>query len=68
VERSGSGLVLDETSAAGVERVLARALDLYDGNQLREMGKKAKLLIEREFGWEEIARNFVAAIAAAGSN
>jgi glycosyltransferase involved in cell wall biosynthesis len=67
VERSGAGLVLDETSAAGVERVLARAHQLYDDNQLWEMGKKARALIEREFNWEENARNFVAAISAAGS-
>jgi glycosyltransferase involved in cell wall biosynthesis len=66
VERTGAGLVLDETSAAGVERVLSRALALYDGNQMREMGKNARLLIEREFSWEENARNFIAAIAATG--
>jgi glycosyltransferase involved in cell wall biosynthesis len=65
VERSGAGLVLDETSAAGVERALERVRQLYDNNQLEPMGENARLLIEKEFRWEENARAFVAAIQAA---
>jgi glycosyltransferase involved in cell wall biosynthesis len=66
VERSGAGLVLDETSAPGVTRALERVERLYDDGQLRQMGENARLLIEREFSWEENARSFVAAIAATG--
>jgi glycosyltransferase involved in cell wall biosynthesis len=64
VERSGAGLVLDETSAAGVTRALDRVQRLYDDNQLRQMGENARLLIEREFSWEGNARSFVATVAA----
>lgn len=67
VERSGSGLVLDETSAAGVERVLHRVQQLYDSNQLRRMGENARRLIETEFRWEKNAERFIAAIAASGN-
>jgi glycosyltransferase involved in cell wall biosynthesis len=66
VERSGAGLVLDETSAPGVMRALLRAQRLNEDNQLREMGAKARLLVEKEFSWEENAMRFVAAIAATG--
>jgi len=65
VERSGAGLVLDETSAAGVLRTLERTQQLYKSNQLQQMGENARLLIEKEFQWEENARRFIAAIAAA---
>jgi glycosyltransferase involved in cell wall biosynthesis len=65
IEKSGAGLVLDETSAAGVERALKRVQRLYEDNTLEQMGENARLLIEREFSWEENARSFVAAIAAA---
>jgi len=67
VERSGAGLVLDETSSAGVTRALERVQQLYEGNQLGPMGEKARLLVEKEFSWEENARSFVAAIAATES-
>jgi glycosyltransferase involved in cell wall biosynthesis len=66
VEQSGAGLVLDETSAAGVTRALLCVQRLYEDNQLRQMGENARLLIEREFRWEENAKRFVAAIAAGG--
>jgi glycosyltransferase involved in cell wall biosynthesis len=65
VEGSRAGLVLDETSAAGVTRALKRVERLYKDNQLRQMGENARLLIEREFRWEENAKSFVAAIRAA---
>lgn len=68
VERSGAGLVLDETSAAGVERALESVQRLYEGGQLQEMGEKARLLVETEFSWERNARSFVAAIRAAVPN
>jgi glycosyltransferase involved in cell wall biosynthesis len=67
VERSGAGLMLEETSAAGVLRVLERVQWLYENNQLQQMGENARLLIAKEFRWEENARRFVAAIAASGS-
>lgn len=67
VERSGAGLVLDETSAAGVRRALERVQQLYEENQLERMGENARLLVEKKFRWEENARSFIAAIAAANS-
>jgi len=66
VEQSGAGLVLDETSAAGVERALGRVQQLYEEDQLRPMGEKARSLVEHEFNWEENARSFAAAIADSG--
>jgi glycosyltransferase involved in cell wall biosynthesis len=66
VEQSGAGLVLDETSAAGVERALGRVQQLYKEDQLRPMGEKARSLVEHEFNWEENARSFAAAIADSG--
>jgi glycosyltransferase involved in cell wall biosynthesis len=66
VERSGAGLVLDETSAAGVARALDRVQRLYDDNRLSQMGENARLLIEREFSWEGNTKSFVAAISTAG--
>lgn len=62
VERNRAGLVLDETSAAGVARALERAQQLYEENKLAEMGQRARLMIEKEFNWEEAARRFIAAI------
>jgi glycosyltransferase involved in cell wall biosynthesis len=62
VERNGAGLVLDETSAAGVARALERAQQLYEENKLAEMGQRARSMIEKEFTWEENARRFIAAI------
>jgi len=41
VERSGAGLVLDETSANGVARALERVRQLYDNRQLEPMGENA---------------------------
>jgi glycosyltransferase involved in cell wall biosynthesis len=66
VEQSGAGLVLDETSAAGIERALKRVQQLYENNHLRPMGENARQLIENEFQWEKNARSFIAAIAASG--
>ncbi len=62
VERSGSGLVLDETSAAGVARVLEHAQQLYEAGKLQQMGEKARALLEKEFRWEENARGFLKAV------
>jgi len=67
VTSAQAGLVLDETSSAGVARVLKRALEVYGNGGLAQMGENARRLIERDFGWEENARRFVAAITAAGS-
>jgi glycosyltransferase involved in cell wall biosynthesis len=64
VERSDAGLVLDETSAAGVARALKQVDRLYENNQLRQMGENSRLLVEKEFNWEEHARRFVAALSA----
>ena len=66
VERSGAGLVLEETSAAGVERALERVQNLYQSRQLPAMGAKARRMIEDEFQWEKNARSFIAAIQACG--
>jgi glycosyltransferase involved in cell wall biosynthesis len=68
VEQNGAGLVLDETSAAGVARVLERIQPLYESKELQQMGENARALIEKEFRWEENARRFVAAINAADSS
>jgi glycosyltransferase involved in cell wall biosynthesis len=68
VEQNGAGLVLDQTSAAGVARILERAQQLYEGKQLQRMGENARTLIDKEFRWEENARRFVAAITAANSS
>jgi glycosyltransferase involved in cell wall biosynthesis len=65
VERSGAGLVLDETSAAGVARALERVDRLFESNQLEQMSKNALSLVEKEFSWEKNARSFVAAVRAA---
>lgn len=67
VERSGAGLVLDETSAAGVMRALERVQVLYETDQLGQLGENARQMIEKEFKWEENARKFIAAITAANS-
>jgi glycosyltransferase involved in cell wall biosynthesis len=67
VERSGAGLVLEETSAAGVAHALGHAQQLYEDNQLQQMGDRARLLTAKEFSWEENARSFVTAIVASGS-
>jgi glycosyltransferase involved in cell wall biosynthesis len=67
VERSGAGLVLDETSATGVERALQQVDRLYEGNQLQQMSRNALSLVEKEFSWEENARSFVAAVQGAKS-
>jgi glycosyltransferase involved in cell wall biosynthesis len=66
VERWQAGLVLDETSAAGVERALQHVQRLYVSNRLQQMGESARSLAEKEFRWEENARSFIAAIRAAG--
>lgn len=67
VEQSGAGLVLDETSAAGVLRALQRLQRLFENNQLQQMGENAQALIEQEFNWEENARSFISAIRAAST-
>lgn len=67
VERSGAGLVLDETSAAGVTRALDTVQRLYESRQLQLMGENARRMIENEFSWEKIAKSFDAAIVAASS-
>jgi glycosyltransferase involved in cell wall biosynthesis len=66
VKRYGAGLVLDETSAAGVERVMECVQRLCENIQLKQLGANALLLVEKEFSWEENARSFVAAIRRAG--
>jgi glycosyltransferase involved in cell wall biosynthesis len=66
VEQSGAGLVLDELSAAAVSWALDNVQRLYDSGALKDMGRKAHLLVESEFIWEKNARSFVAAIAACG--
>jgi glycosyltransferase involved in cell wall biosynthesis len=65
IAESKAGLVLDETSAEGVTRVLARVQTLYSDKRLQQAGKNARNLIEKRFGWEENARSFVAAAASA---
>jgi glycosyltransferase involved in cell wall biosynthesis len=66
VQRNKAGLVLGETSAAGVLRALQCIQQLYENHQLRQMGECARLLVEKEFRWEQNARSFVAAIATCG--
>lgn len=65
VERNYAGLVLSETSAAGVAHALDSAQQLYENCQLEQMGKNARLLIENELKWEDNAKSFVSAIRAA---
>ena len=60
VEQSRAGLVLDETSAAGVARALERVDRLYENNQLLQMSKNALMLVEKEFSWDENASKFIA--------
>ncbi len=67
VERHGAGLVLDETSAAGVARGLERARQLFEAGELAEMGRRARSMIEKVFSWDENARRFVAAIQEAAA-
>jgi glycosyltransferase involved in cell wall biosynthesis len=67
VERNQAGLVLDETSATGVERALGRVQLLYENNQLQQMGENARLMAEKEFNWEKNAQSFLAAIRASES-
>lgn len=62
VKQSNAGLLLDETSAAGVERALERVQELYAEEKLRELGENGRRLIEREFSWEESATRFLAAV------
>jgi glycosyltransferase involved in cell wall biosynthesis len=63
IERSGAGLVLDETSPAGVQCALERCQRLYEEHKLQQMGENARQMIEKEFQWEKNARSFLAAIA-----
>jgi glycosyltransferase involved in cell wall biosynthesis len=67
VEDFDAGLVLDETSAAGVERALLRLLQLYRENRLQRLGDNARQLVQSEFQWEKNVRRFVAAIREAVS-
>lgn len=64
VERSNAGLVLDETSAVGVECALQRVQRLYREHSLVELGGNARRMIEDEFQWEKNASTFIAAIQA----
>jgi glycosyltransferase involved in cell wall biosynthesis len=64
VERAAAGLVLDQASPGGVLRALEQVQRLYLDRQLQPMGENARLLVEKEFSWEENARSFVAAIRA----
>jgi formate-dependent phosphoribosylglycinamide formyltransferase (GAR transformylase) len=50
-----------------VLRALESVQQLYEDNQLQQMGENSRLLVEKEFRWEENARNLVAAIRAAGA-
>jgi glycosyltransferase involved in cell wall biosynthesis len=68
VEQSGAGVVLDETSAAGVARALERVDQLYENRQLQPMGENARRLVEKEFSWEGNAVSFIAAVRAAIAN
>jgi glycosyltransferase involved in cell wall biosynthesis len=65
VEQSGAGVVLDETSAAGVARALERVDRLYENKKLYKMSENALRLVEKEFSWEGNAISFVAAVRAA---
>jgi len=67
VERNQAGLVMHETSATGVARVLESMLLLHDGCKLQQLGANARAMVEMNFSWEQNARNFVASIAAAGT-
>jgi len=67
VEESEAGLVLDETSAAGVARALERLQQLYEDNLLQKIGENSRLLVESEFRWEKSANQFVNAITTSGS-
>ena len=64
IERCHAGLVLDETSAGGVERVLGRVERLYREHGLEALGQNARRMIEDEFQWEKNASSFIAAIHA----
>ncbi|MFZ1085828.1 MAG: glycosyltransferase family 4 protein [Terracidiphilus sp.] len=64
VEAANAGLVLDETSAAGVERALRRVERLHEDHQLQPLGENARRMIEDQFQWEKNASSFIAAIAA----
>jgi glycosyltransferase involved in cell wall biosynthesis len=64
IERNNAGLVMDEISAAGVERVLERVQKMYEAQLLQPMGRNARRMIENEFQWEKNASSFIAAIAA----
>jgi glycosyltransferase involved in cell wall biosynthesis len=67
VLRWNAGLVLDETSANGVERALEDVQRLYESNELQQMGNGARSLIEKELRWEANAGRFVEAIRASVS-
>jgi glycosyltransferase involved in cell wall biosynthesis len=67
VEENNAGVVLDETTPAGVARALERIQRLHEAGQLKPMGANARRMIEEEFQWEKNARSFIAAIAACGS-
>jgi glycosyltransferase involved in cell wall biosynthesis len=60
VEDYQAGLVLDETSAAGVERALDRVQQLYANRQIPQLSENARSLCEKEFSWEENAKCFTA--------
>ncbi|MGD0546719.1 MAG: glycosyltransferase family 4 protein [Terracidiphilus sp.] len=64
VERCNSGLVLDETSAAGVVRALEHVERLYHERGLEALGANARQMVEDEFQWEKNASSFIAAIPA----
>jgi glycosyltransferase involved in cell wall biosynthesis len=62
VERWHAGLILDETSAAGVQRGFERVQTLFEADQLQRLGDGALAMIEGELQWEENAKRFVAAL------
>jgi glycosyltransferase involved in cell wall biosynthesis len=64
VEDSEAGVVLEETTAAGVERALDRIQHLHEERQLKPMGENARRLVQQQFNWEENTRGFIAAIVA----
>ncbi|MGC9157423.1 MAG: glycosyltransferase family 4 protein [Terracidiphilus sp.] len=63
VERGAAGLVLEETSVAGVSNALDRVRLLYESHRLEGIGQNACSLIAKDFSWGKNARSFAAAIA-----
>ena len=66
VEQNGAGVVLEESTAMGVERALERIQKLHEAGQLQGMGANARRLIEEQFQWEKNAASFIRAIVGFG--